>query len=129
MNTLAELYKPSLGLLTDLYQLTMAYGYWKTDMTDFDAVFHLYFRQNPFRSGFTIVAELATAIGMFISVQHWRAFAAERMNNSALSTAGSNALSIRINIQWAWNWGLMSGSWILFARPGDLINNLFPPFF
>ena len=48
MNTLAELYKPSLGLLTDLYQMTMAYGYWKTDKKDFDAVFHLFFRQIPF---------------------------------------------------------------------------------
>ena len=62
MNTLAELYKPSLGLLTDLYQLTMAYGYWKTDKKDLEAVFHLFFRQNPFRGGFTIAAGLATAI-------------------------------------------------------------------
>jgi len=26
---LSGLYQPSLALLTDLYQLTMAYGYWK----------------------------------------------------------------------------------------------------
>ena len=62
MNTLAELYKPSLGLLADLYQLTMAYGYWKTDMKDLEAVFHLFFRQNPFRGGFTVAAGLATAV-------------------------------------------------------------------
>jgi nicotinate phosphoribosyltransferase len=62
MNTLAELYKPSLGLLTDLYQLTMAYGYWKTDRKDLEAVFHLFFRQNPFRGGFTVAAGLATAV-------------------------------------------------------------------
>ena len=62
MNTLAELYKPSLGLLTDLYQMTMAYGYWKTDKKDLEAVFHLFFRQNPFHGGFTISAGLATAI-------------------------------------------------------------------
>jgi len=62
MNTLAELYKPSLGLLTDLYQLTMAYGYWKTDMKDLEAVFNLFFRQNPFRGGFTVAAGLATAV-------------------------------------------------------------------
>ena len=24
------IYRPSLALLTDLYELTMAYGYWKT---------------------------------------------------------------------------------------------------
>ena len=27
---LNQLYKPTLGLLTDLYQITMAYGYWKS---------------------------------------------------------------------------------------------------
>ncbi len=62
MNTLAELYKPSLGLLTDLYQMTMAYGYWKTDKKDLEAAFHLFFRQNPFHGGFTIAAGLATTI-------------------------------------------------------------------
>ena len=29
MGTLATIYRHSLALLTDLYQLTMAYGYWK----------------------------------------------------------------------------------------------------
>ncbi|HMC22938.1 MAG TPA: hypothetical protein VKL19_13890, partial [Thermoanaerobaculia bacterium] len=38
----------SAGLLTDLYQLTMAYGYWKTGKDHDEAVFHLYFRENPF---------------------------------------------------------------------------------
>ena len=50
MNTLAALYRPSLALLTDLYELTMAYGYWKVGMSD-AAVFHLVSR-NPFGSGF-----------------------------------------------------------------------------
>ncbi len=62
MNTLAELYKPSLGLLADLYQMTMAYGYWKTEKKDLEAAFHLFFRQNPFHGGFTIAAGLATAV-------------------------------------------------------------------
>ena len=70
MNTLAELYKPSLGLLTDLYQITMAYGYWKTDKKDLEAVFHLSFRQNPFRGGFAIAAGLATAIE-YLEILHY----------------------------------------------------------
>ena len=57
MTVLDMLYKPSLALLTDLYQLTMAYGYWKSGMTDRDAVFHLYFRKNPFKGGYTIACE------------------------------------------------------------------------
>jgi nicotinate phosphoribosyltransferase len=51
-----------LGLLTDLYQLTMAYGYWKTGKRDREAAFHLFFRRHPFQGGFTIAAGLATAI-------------------------------------------------------------------
>lgn len=50
------------ALLTDLYQLTMAYGYWKTRTHEKEAVFHLFFRKAPFQSGYTIAAGLADAI-------------------------------------------------------------------
>jgi len=62
MGTLDELYKPSLALLTDLYELTMAYGYWKAGLHQREAVFHLLFRENPFRGGFTIACGLETAV-------------------------------------------------------------------
>lgn len=52
----------SLALLTDLYQLTMAYGYWKTGTLDREAVFHLFFRKNPFQGGYAIAGGLAPAI-------------------------------------------------------------------
>ena len=55
-------YGQSLALLTDFYQLTMAYGYWKEGTADREAVFHLYFRKHPFQGGFTLAAGLATAI-------------------------------------------------------------------
>jgi nicotinate phosphoribosyltransferase len=58
---LAERYRGS-ALLTDLYQLTMAYGYWKTRTHHKEAVFHLFFRQAPFKSGYTIAAGLSDAI-------------------------------------------------------------------
>src|SRR3984957_6137696 len=49
-------------LLTDLYQLTMAYGYWKEKMLDHEAVFHLTFRQEPFHGGYAITCGLSDAI-------------------------------------------------------------------
>ncbi|PYQ57429.1 MAG: nicotinate phosphoribosyltransferase, partial [Acidobacteria bacterium] len=52
----------SSALLTDLYQLTMAYGYWKTGKDRDEAVFHLYFRENPFEGGYTIAAGLEEAV-------------------------------------------------------------------
>lgn len=52
----------SFCLLTDLYQLTMAYAYWKSNRHEREAVFHLVFRQNPFKGGLTIACGLEMAI-------------------------------------------------------------------
>src|ERR1043166_1586840 len=54
--------RPSLALLTDLYQLTMACAYWKSGTADKEAAFHLSFRAAPFHSGFTIASGLESAI-------------------------------------------------------------------
>lgn len=55
-------YHDSLCLLTDLYQLTMSYGYWKMGMDKKEAAFHLFFRRTPFHGGFTIAAGLEAVI-------------------------------------------------------------------
>lgn len=62
MKITEDLYKSSLTLLTDLYQLTMAYGYWKSGMAEKEAVFNLFFRENPFKGGFAINCGLGYAI-------------------------------------------------------------------
>jgi nicotinate phosphoribosyltransferase len=51
-----------LSLLTDLYQITMAYGYWKSGTAEKEAVFNLFFRKNPFGGGFTVAAGLEQAV-------------------------------------------------------------------
>ena len=48
--------------LPDLYQLTMACGYWKSGRADREAVFHLVFRKNPFGGGFSIACGLSQAL-------------------------------------------------------------------
>lgn len=62
MTTLQQVYRSSLTLLTDLYQLTMAYGYWKEGIAEQESVFHLYFRKPPFKGGYTVAAGLAYAV-------------------------------------------------------------------
>jgi nicotinate phosphoribosyltransferase len=49
-------------MLTDLYELTMAYGYWKYGKHNDKAVFDLFFRKNPFGGEFTIFAGLEEVI-------------------------------------------------------------------
>ncbi|KAB1214753.1 Nicotinate phosphoribosyltransferase [Morella rubra] len=49
-------------LLTDLYQFTMAYAYWKAGKHHERAVFDLYFRKNPFGGEYTIFAGLEECI-------------------------------------------------------------------
>src|SRR5438552_15129423 len=50
------------ALTTDLYEVTMACGFWKAGLSDHEAAFHLFFRQNPFRGGFTVACGLTQAI-------------------------------------------------------------------
>jgi nicotinate phosphoribosyltransferase len=50
------------ALTTDLYEVTMACGYWKAGVSDYEAAFHVTFRENPFGGQFTIACGLATVI-------------------------------------------------------------------
>lgn len=83
--SLPQLYSQSLTLLTDLYQLTMAYGYWKRGMDKKEAVFHLTFRRQPFNGGFTVAAGLENLVGF---IQNYRF---ERSDLDYLATLKGNA--------------------------------------
>src|SRR5207302_5438436 len=55
--------------MTDLYEVTMACGYWNAGVSDYEAAFHVTFRENPFRGQFTVACGLATAIDLLQTFQ------------------------------------------------------------
>jgi nicotinate phosphoribosyltransferase len=60
---------PASGLLTDLYQVTMAQGYFRCGMAEHEAVFHLTFRNLPFGGGFAIACGLDSVVDF---LDRWR---------------------------------------------------------
>jgi len=76
--------RSSLALLTDLYQLTMANGYWRLGRSEQEAAFHLFFREPPFGGGYAVVAGLAPA------VEFLEAFSFDRSDIEYLSTLTGN---------------------------------------
>lgn len=58
----ANLYRHNLTLLTDLYQLTMAHGYREAGLHNRRAVFHLFYRKNPFDGQYAVAAGLEPAV-------------------------------------------------------------------
>eukprot|EP01029_Cantina_marsupialis_P023192 TRINITY_DN5741_c0_g1_i2.p1 TRINITY_DN5741_c0_g1~~TRINITY_DN5741_c0_g1_i2.p1 ORF type:complete len:327 (+),score=84.38 TRINITY_DN5741_c0_g1_i2:62-1042(+) len=62
MNTLAPTNGFVNPMLTDLYQITMAYAYYVADRQDEHSVFDLFFRKNPFKGEYTIFGGLEEVI-------------------------------------------------------------------
>ena len=48
------------ALLTDLYQITMAQGYWACGKLEEEGCFHIFFRETPFKGGFAIASGMGT---------------------------------------------------------------------
>ncbi|MDQ3754103.1 MAG: nicotinate phosphoribosyltransferase [Acidobacteriota bacterium] len=55
-------YRSNLTLFTDLYQLTMGQVYWAERMTEWEGVFHQFFRAHPSGGGYTVACGLEAII-------------------------------------------------------------------
>ncbi len=80
VSTIGDIYGPSVALLTDLYQLTMAYAYWRSGTYKKEAVFHLYFRKAPFHNG------SAVACGLHYTIDFLKRFRFDQSDLDYLST-------------------------------------------
>lgn len=54
--------KVSSALLTDFYQLSMAYGFWKAGLDNKESVFHMFFRRAPFEGNYSIACGLENVL-------------------------------------------------------------------
>jgi nicotinate phosphoribosyltransferase len=76
LTVLGRLYRDSLALATDLYELTMACAWWRSGTHAREAAFHLLFRRSPFGGGFTVACGLAPAVEYLLGLR----FAAEDLD-------------------------------------------------
>lgn len=59
----------SIAVHTDLYEINMAYTYWKKGLDKRNAVFEVYYRKNPFGMGYTIFAGLERIVDIIQNFQ------------------------------------------------------------
>lgn len=69
-------------MLTDLYQFTMAYGYWRSGRHREAAEFELFFREAPFHGEFTVYC------GLEESLHYLKDFGFSRSGNPAHREGG-----------------------------------------
>lgn len=81
------------ALLTDLYELTMAAGYFAQEKAADTAAFDLYYRNNPFHGGYAIAAGLEDAVRDIVNIR----FSEEdlRYLRTLKSASGSQTFSER----------------------------------
>jgi len=56
-------------MLNDLYQITMAYAYWKNEMADYEAVFNLFYRKAPFKGSYAVFTGLDQVVDLVENFQ------------------------------------------------------------
>ncbi|MEE8716116.1 MAG: nicotinate phosphoribosyltransferase [Coriobacteriales bacterium] len=90
-----------MGLLTDLYEITMAEGFWRTGRLDTQACFTSFFRENPFGGGYTLVCGTAQVAEM---VERFRYSREDVEYLRTLSAPGGGPLFSGEFLDWLVDW-------------------------
>lgn len=110
---------PYSPLLTDLYQLTMAYGYFKLNKHEEEAVFQLTFRNYPFKGNYALSCGLASIVD-FLMNWHFHeddlAYLATLKNSRALPLFTSEFLDYLRKLTFSCNIDAIPEGTIVFAN-------------
>lgn len=90
-----------VGLLTDLYEITMAEGYWREGLTAHEACFTAFFRENPYGGGFTVACGTAQ-LGELVERFRYSADDVEYLRG--LTAPGGGALFSGAFLDWLAAW-------------------------
>lgn len=109
----------NLALLTDLYQLTMACGYWRAGVAEKEAVFHLFFRSQPFQGGFSIACGLGPAIDYLRTLKFAEeeiAYLGTLTGNDGKPLFDAGFLEYLRNLQWSCDVDAMPEGTVVFPH-------------
>ena len=70
MDTMYHYPDDSLALHTDLYEINMMLTYWEKGIDQRHAIFELYYRKNPFGSGYAVFAGLERSVN-YLNALHF----------------------------------------------------------
>lgn len=118
--SLTDITKPTdVSLNTDLYELTMAQGFWESGMTDARGCFTVFFRDEPFDGGYAVACGTGQIADM---IENFRYTAEDIKYLSSLQAPGGGALFKKEFLDWLSDftcdldiWAVREGE-VVFAR-------------
>lgn len=118
--SLTDITKPTdVSLNTDLYELTMAQGFWESGMTDARGCFTVFFRDEPFDGGYAIACGTGQIADM---IENFRYTPEDIEYLSTIQAPGGGAMFKPAFLEWLANftcdldvWAVREGE-IVFAR-------------
>ena len=115
--SLTDSTKPTdVSLNTDLYELTMAQGFWESGMCDAQAVFTVFFRDNPFKGGYAIACGTGQIAEL---VENFRYTSEDIAYLSSIQAPGGGAMFKPKFLEWLREFRMDVNVWA--AREGEVV--------
>jgi len=112
-----KIYNTSFSLLTDLYQLTMSYGYWKKNIHLRESNFSVFFRKNPFNSGYAVCSGLEFIIDYLSSLKFSDSdikYLKSLKSHNGSKLFENKFLNFLSQLEFSWDWDEIEGVRIIF---------------